>query len=135
MCQHITNRQGASQLPLTTNDEFKAAVARAKKAYTSWRNTPITRRQRVMLKLQELIRRDTDKLAINITIEQGKTLRDARRDVLRGLEVVEYVGIAALLMGDYVSDVSPGVDTFSIREPLGVCAGICPFEFPAMFPL
>ncbi|KAL5790197.1 hypothetical protein ACOSQ2_005085 [Xanthoceras sorbifolium] len=125
-----------SQVPLTTNEEFKAAVSAAKEAFPSWRNTPITTRQRIMFKLQELIRRDMDKLAMNITTEQGKTLKDAHGDVFRGLEVVEHAcGMANLQMGGYVPNVSNGIDTYSIREPLGVCAGICPFNFPAMIPL
>lgn len=125
-----------SQVPLTTKEEFKAAVSAAKQAFPSWRNTPVTTRQRVMLKLQELIRRDMDKLALNITTEQGKTLKDAQGDVFRGLEVVEHAcGMGTLQMGEYVSNVSHGIDTYSIREALGVCAGICPFNFPAMIPL
>ncbi|KAJ0966233.1 hypothetical protein J5N97_027371 [Dioscorea zingiberensis] len=125
-----------SRVPLTTSEEFKSAVSAAKKAFPQWKNTPVTSRQRVMLKLQELIRRDMDKLAMNITTEQGKTLKDAQGDVFRGLEVVEHAcGMATLQMGEYVSNVSHGVDTYSIREPLGVCAGICPFNFPAMIPL
>lgn len=125
-----------SQVPLTTDEEFKAAVSAAKKAFPLWRNTPVTTRQRVMLKLQELIRRDMDKLALNVTTEQGKTLKDAQGDVFRGLEVVEHAcGMATLQMGEYVSNVSHGVDTYSVREPIGVCAGICPFNFPAMIPL
>ncbi|KAJ0010434.1 hypothetical protein Pint_33460 [Pistacia integerrima] len=125
-----------SQVPLTTNEEFKAAVSAAKQAFPSWRNTPITTRQRIMFKLQELIRRHIDKLAINITTEQGKTLKDAHGDVFRGLEVVEHAcGMATLQMGEYIPNVSNGIDTYSIREPLGVCAGICPFNFPAMIPL
>nr|AMJ39515.1 aldehyde dehydrogenase 6B2 copy 1 [Bixa orellana] len=129
-------QQILSQLPLTTNEEFKAAVSAAKQAFPPWRNTPIITRQRIMLKLQELIRRETDKLAKIITAEQGKTLKDAHGDVFRGLEVVEHAcGMASLQMGEYVSNVSSGIDTYSIREPLGVCAGICPFNFPAMIPL
>uniref|UniRef100_A0A7N0T0E9 methylmalonate-semialdehyde dehydrogenase (CoA acylating) n=2 Tax=Kalanchoe fedtschenkoi TaxID=63787 RepID=A0A7N0T0E9_KALFE len=125
-----------SQIPLTTNEEFKAAVSAAKQAYPLWRNTPVTTRQRVMFKLQELIRRDMDKLAVNITTEQGKTLKDAHGDVFRGLEVVEHAcGMATLQMGEFVSNVASGIDTYSVREPLGVCAGICPFNFPAMIPL
>ena len=125
-----------SQVPLTTNEEFKAAVSSAKKAFPSWRNTPITTRQRVMLKFQELIRKNMDKLALSITTEQGKTLKDAHGDIFRGLEVVEHAcGMATLQMGEYVPNVSNGVDTYSLREPLGVCAGICPFNFPAMIPL
>ncbi|KAJ8529935.1 hypothetical protein K7X08_036770 [Anisodus acutangulus] len=125
-----------SQIPLTTDKEFKSAVSAAKEAYPSWRNTPITTRQRVMLKFQELIRKNMDKLALSVTTEQGKTLKDAQGDVFRGLEVVEHAcGMATLQMGEYVSNVSNGIDTYSIREPLGVCAGICPFNFPAMIPL
>ncbi|CAA2954625.1 methylmalonate-semialdehyde dehydrogenase [acylating], mitochondrial [Olea europaea subsp. europaea] len=89
-----------------------------------------------MFKLQDLIRKNMDKLALNITTEQGKTLKDAQGDVFRGLEVVEHAcGMATLQMGEYVSNVSSGIDTYSIREPLGVCSGICPFNFPAMIPL
>ncbi|XP_072951656.1 uncharacterized protein [Typha angustifolia] len=125
-----------SRVPLTTNEEFKSAVEAAKRAFPQWRNSPVTARQRIMLKLQELIRRDMDKLALNITTEQGKTLKDAQGDVFRGLEVVEHAcGMATLQMGEYISNVSTGIDTYSIREPLGVCAGICPFNFPAMIPL
>ncbi|WCJ18196.1 Malonate-semialdehyde dehydrogenase [Euphorbia peplus] len=125
-----------SQVPLTTNEEFRAAVFAAKRAFTSWRNTPISTRQRIMFKFQELIRRDIDKLAATITAEHGKALKDAYTDVLRGLEVVEHAcGLATLQIGEFVSNVSYGIDTYSIREPLGVCAGICPFEFPAMIPL
>lgn len=125
-----------SQVPLTTDEEFKAAVSAAKQAFPMWRSTPVTTRQRVMFKLQEIIRRDMDKLAANITTEQGKTLKDAQGDVFRGLEVVEHAcGMATLQMGEFVSNVSHGIDTYSIREPLGVCAGICPFNFPAMIPL
>ncbi|KAJ7517346.1 hypothetical protein O6H91_21G020000 [Diphasiastrum complanatum] len=125
-----------SRVPLTTGEEFDAAVAAARQAYPAWRDTPITVRQRFMFKLQELIRRDMDKLALSVTTEQGKTLQDARGDVFRGLEVVEQAcGTVTMQMGEYVENVSSGIDTYSIRQPLGVCAGICPFNFPAMIPL
>nr|XP_034918486.1 methylmalonate-semialdehyde dehydrogenase [acylating], mitochondrial-like [Populus alba] len=124
-------QEAVSRVPLTTNEEFRAAVSAAKQAFPAWRNTPITTRQRVMLKLQELIRRDIDKLAMNITTEQGKTLKDAHGDRWWNM----LVELATLQMGEYVPNVSNGIDTFSIREPLGVCAGICPFNFPAMIPL
>ncbi|KAM3370452.1 hypothetical protein ACQJBY_018026 [Aegilops geniculata] len=125
-----------SRIPLTTADEFRAAVDAARTAFPGWRSTPVTARQRIMFKYQELIRANMDKLAENITTEQGKTLKDAWGDVFRGLEVVEHAcGMGSLQMGEYVSNVSHGIDTFSIREPLGVCAGICPFNFPAMIPL
>ncbi|KAG9157412.1 hypothetical protein Leryth_010250 [Lithospermum erythrorhizon] len=130
------SQEVVSQVPLTTSEEFQAAVSAAKGAYPSWRNTPVTTRQRIMFKLQDLIRKNMDKLALNITTEQGKTLKDAQGDVFRGLEVVEHAcGMGSLQMGEYVSNVSNGIDTYSIREPLGVCAGICPFNFPAMIPL
>ncbi|KAJ3670161.1 hypothetical protein LUZ60_010485 [Juncus effusus] len=138
-CIDIINpatQEVVSRVPLTTKEEFKAAVESAKKAFPPWRNTPVTTRQRIMFKLQELIRSNMDKLALNITTEQGKTLKDAQGDVFRGLEVVEHAcGMASLQMGEYVSNVANGIDTYSIREPLGVCAGICPFNFPAMIPL
>ncbi|KAK4401801.1 Methylmalonate-semialdehyde dehydrogenase [acylating], mitochondrial [Sesamum angolense] len=129
-------QQVVAQVPLATGEELKAAVFAAKRAFMSWRNTPVTTRQRIMFKLQELIRRDTDKLASNITSEQGKTLKDAFNDVSRGIELVEHAcGMANLHMGDFFSNISNGIDTYSIREPLGVCAGICSFNFPAMIPL
>ncbi|XP_011087969.1 methylmalonate-semialdehyde dehydrogenase [acylating], mitochondrial [Sesamum indicum] len=129
-------QQVVAQVPLSTGEELKAAVFAAKRAFMPWRNTPVTTRQRIMFKLQELIRRDTDKLASNITAEQGKTLKDAFNDISRGIELVEHAcGMANLHMGDFFSNISNGIDTYSIREPLGVCAGICSFNFPAMIPL
>ncbi|PIN01488.1 Aldehyde dehydrogenase [Handroanthus impetiginosus] len=89
-----------------------------------------------MFKLQELIRRDIDKLANSITTEQGKPLKDAFNDVSRGIELVEHAcGMANMHMGEFISNVSNGIDTYTIREPLGICAGICSFNFPAMIPL
>ncbi|CAA0806727.1 Methylmalonate-semialdehyde dehydrogenase [Striga hermonthica] len=124
------------QVPLSTGEELKAAVFAAKRAFTLWRNTPFTTRQRIMFKLQELIRRDIDKLAAVITAEQGKTLKDAFNDVSRGIELVEHAcGMANLHSGDFLSNISYGIDTYNIREPLGICAGICSFNFPAMIPL
>jgi malonate-semialdehyde dehydrogenase (acetylating)/methylmalonate-semialdehyde dehydrogenase len=123
-------------LPETTSDEFEAAVMSSKEAFKSWSVTPVPQRARVMFKFQELIRRDMARLAENITMEQGKTLDDAKGDVFRGLEVVEYAcGIAPQLLGDYQEHVANGIDTMSIHQPLGVTAGICPFNFPAMVPL
>ncbi|KAL3527569.1 hypothetical protein ACH5RR_012225 [Cinchona calisaya] len=125
-----------SQFPLITYEEFKAAVVAAKQAFPMWRNTPVTIRQRIMFKFQELIRRDIDKIVMNIAIEQGKTLNGAKGDVLRGLEVVEQsCGMATLQMGEFIPNATSGVDTFCIREPLGVCAGICPLNLPAMISL
>ncbi|KAM0025328.1 putative methylmalonate-semialdehyde dehydrogenase (CoA acylating) [Helianthus debilis subsp. tardiflorus] len=129
-------QQVVSQVPLTTGEEFRAAVYAAKCSLPSWRNTPVMTRQRIMFRFQELIRRDIDKIAQNITSEQGKTLKDARNEMLRGLEVVEHAcGMTSLQMGDFVSNIRSGVDSYSLREPLGVCAGICPSNFPALVPL
>mmetsp|Transcript_8449 Transcript_8449/g.17173 ORF Transcript_8449/g.17173 Transcript_8449/m.17173 type:complete len:431 (+) Transcript_8449:121-1413(+) len=123
-------------VPLCTPQEFESAVASSKEAFKTWRNTPVQTRARVMLKFQELIRRDFEDLAKNVSIEQGKTLADARGDVFRGLEVVEFAcSVPSLSMGELVENVSGGIDTYSIRQPLGVVGGICPFNFPAMVPL
>ncbi|WP_426222705.1 CoA-acylating methylmalonate-semialdehyde dehydrogenase [Psychrobacter sp. DWR1-2-3] len=125
-----------AKVPQTTDDEINQAVAAAQKAFQTWRKTPITTRARIFLKYQALIREHMDELAEILTAEQGKTIADARGDVFRGLEVVEHAaGIANLQIGDFVENVASGVDTYSIWQPLGVCAGITPFNFPAMIPL
>ena len=125
-----------AKVPQTTDDEINQAVAAAKAAFQTWRKTPITTRARIFLTYQALIREHMDELAGILTAEQGKTIADARGDVFRGLEVVEHAaGIANLQIGDYVENVASGVDTYSVWQPLGVCAGITPFNFPAMIPL
>ena len=124
------------EVPETTEAEFNRAVQAAQDALPSWRATPVQQRARVFLRYQQLIRDNMEKIASLITEEQGKTLEDAKGDVFRGLEVVEYAcGAASELMGEISYNVGRNVDTFNIREPLGVCAGICPFNFPAMIPL
>ncbi|WP_250162564.1 CoA-acylating methylmalonate-semialdehyde dehydrogenase [Psychrobacter sp. WY6] len=125
-----------AKVPQTTDNEINQAVAAAQAAFQTWRKTPITTRARIFLKYQALIRDHMDELAEILTAEQGKTIADARGDVFRGLEVVEHAaGIANLQIGDFVENVASGVDTYSIWQPLGVCAGITPFNFPAMIPL
>ncbi|WP_339663968.1 CoA-acylating methylmalonate-semialdehyde dehydrogenase [uncultured Psychrobacter sp.] len=125
-----------AKVPQTTDVEINQAVAAAQTAFQTWRKTPITTRARIFLKYQALIRDHMDELAEILTAEQGKTIADARGDVFRGLEVVEHAaGIANLQIGDFVENVASGVDTYSIWQPLGVCAGITPFNFPAMIPL
>ncbi|OLF38254.1 MULTISPECIES: CoA-acylating methylmalonate-semialdehyde dehydrogenase [unclassified Psychrobacter] len=125
-----------AKVPQTSDDEINQAVAAAQTAFQTWRKTPITTRARIFLKYQQLIREHMDELAETLTAEQGKTIADARGDVFRGLEVVEHAaGIANLQIGDFVENVASGVDTYSIWQPLGVCAGITPFNFPAMIPL
>lgn len=123
-------------VPFATVDEVNAAIASAQKAFESWRQTPIQARMRIMLKLQDLIRENAKEIAKVLTAEQGKTLADAEGDIQRGLEVVEHAcSIGTLQMGEYVEGVARGVDTYTLQQPLGVCAGITPFNFPAMIPL
>merc|ERR1719322_1021407 len=110
-----------------------AAVASSKKAFSSWKKTSILQRQQMMFKYQQIIKDNMGELAKNITTEQGKTLIDAEGDVLRGLQVVEHCcSITSLLLGETIHSVSTDMDTMTFRYPLGVCAGITPFNFPAM---
>ncbi|MFZ5487228.1 MAG: CoA-acylating methylmalonate-semialdehyde dehydrogenase [Pseudomonadota bacterium] len=125
-----------ARVPFATPDEIEAAVASAKEAFKTWRKTPIGARARIFLKLQQLIREHMAELAAILTAEQGKTLPDAEGDVFRGLEVVEHAaGIGNLQLGELANNVANGVDTYTLLQPLGVCAGITPFNFPAMIPL
>lgn len=125
-----------ARVPFATPAEIDAAVASAKEAFKTWKKTPIGTRARIFLKLQQLIRENMGELAALLTAEQGKTLPDAEGDVFRGLEVVEHAAsIGNLQLGELANNVANGVDTFTILQPLGVCAGITPFNFPAMIPL
>jgi malonate-semialdehyde dehydrogenase (acetylating) / methylmalonate-semialdehyde dehydrogenase len=123
-------------LPLGGNDEVNAAVAAARAAFPDWSQTPPIRRARVMFKLREIIDSRADQLAAQITAEHGKTHSDALGEVARGLEVVEFAcGIPHLLKGETTENVGGQVDAHSMRQALGVVAGITPFNFPAMVPL
>ncbi len=125
-----------ARVPFATEAEMNAAVASAKEAFKTWRKTPIGARARIFLKYQQLIREHMQELAAILTAEQGKTLPDAEGDVFRGLEVVEHAaGIGNLQLGELANNVAGGVDTYTLQQPLGVCAGITPFNFPAMIPL
>ena len=116
--------------------DVDAAVRAALKVQPDWAATPLLRRMRVMFRLKELIERDLDRLARLVTEEHGKTLEDAKGSVTRGLEVVEFAcGLPQLLKGDFSHQVGAGVDLLSVRHPVGICAGITPFNFPAMVPL
>ncbi len=113
-----------------------AAVAAARRAAPAWSELPIGRRARVMLRFRELVEQRQAQLAAAITREQGKLLADAQGEIARGLEVVEFAaGIAQLIKGEHSDQVAAGVDQFSLRQPLGVVAGITPFNFPAMVPM
>ena len=125
-----------AQVPFATDEELHAAVAAAKQAFKTWKNTPLAARARIMLKLQALVRENMSRIAQTLSAEQGKTLADAEGDVFRGLEVVEHAcSIGSLQMGEFAENVAGGVDTYTLRQPIGVCAGITPFNFPAMIPL
>jgi malonate-semialdehyde dehydrogenase (acetylating)/methylmalonate-semialdehyde dehydrogenase len=130
------NQEVLARVPFATDEEIASAVAAAKRAFKTWKNTPLAARARVMLKLQALIREHMSRIAQTLTAEQGKTLADAEGDIFRGLEVVEHAcSVGTLQLGEFAENVASGVDTYTLRQPIGVCAGITPFNFPAMIPL
>lgn len=124
------------RVPFASLEELDACVRTARAAYPSWAAMPPLRRARVMFRFRDLLERSSDELAEAISREHGKTLSDARGEIVRGMEVVEFAcGIPDLLKGEHNESVGTGVDAFSIRQPLGVVAGITPFNFPVMVPL
>jgi malonate-semialdehyde dehydrogenase (acetylating)/methylmalonate-semialdehyde dehydrogenase len=129
-------QQVLAKVPFATAAEVDAAVSAAQRAFQAWKLTPIGARMRIMLKLQALIREHSKRIAVVLSAEQGKTIADAEGDIFRGLEVVEHAcSIGSLQMGEFAENVAGGVDTYTLRQPIGVCAGITPFNFPAMIPL
>ena len=125
-----------AQTPLATPAEIDAAVNAAKAAQPAWAAVNPQRRARVLMKFVDLLHRDMDKLATTLSREHGKTFPDAKGDVVRGLEVVEYcIGAPQMLKGEFTDGAGPGIDIYSMRQPLGVSAGITPFNFPAMIPM
>jgi malonate-semialdehyde dehydrogenase (acetylating)/methylmalonate-semialdehyde dehydrogenase len=119
-----------------TVDDVDAAVRSASTAFAEWRDTSLTARSRILFAYRELLSRHADDLARAVSKQHGKTFPDAQGEVARGLEVVEFAcGIPHLLKGDFSQNVSRGVDTLTVRQPLGVVAGITPFNFPAMVPM
>ena len=128
--------QVSGHVDFATADDVDAAVRAAAEAFASWRRVSLARRASIMFAFRELIREHTAELAALITAEHGKVAADAAGEVARGLEVVEFAcGIPHLLKGGYSENVSTSVDSYSIRQPLGVVAGITPFNFPAMVPM
>jgi malonate-semialdehyde dehydrogenase (acetylating)/methylmalonate-semialdehyde dehydrogenase len=124
------------RVAFATAAEVDAAVAAARRAFPSWSQTPSPRRASILFAFRERIRADADRLARLITSEHGKTFDDARGELTRGLEVVEFAcGIPTLLKGEFSENVGSGIDVKAVRQPLGVCAGISPFNFPAMVPM
>jgi malonate-semialdehyde dehydrogenase (acetylating)/methylmalonate-semialdehyde dehydrogenase len=137
--QDVTNpATGAvtGRVHLAAAADVDAAVAAAKAAFPAWADTPPIRRARVMFKFLELLNRHKDELAHLITAEHGKVFTDAQGEVSRGIDIVEFAcGIPQLLKGDFTDQVSTGIDNWTLRQPLGVVAGITPFNFPVMVPM
>lgn len=126
----------AAEVDLASVADVDAAVRAAHAAFPAWSDTPPLKRARVMFRFKNLIERDLDRLARIIVAEHGKVLSDAKGEVIRGLEVVEYAcGIPELLKGEYTEQIANGIDAWTMRQALGVCAGITPFNFPAMVPM
>jgi malonate-semialdehyde dehydrogenase (acetylating) / methylmalonate-semialdehyde dehydrogenase len=125
----------AREVALASVEEVNAAVASAQAAFPAWADTPPIRRARVMNKFLELLNQHKDTLAAMITAEHGKVFTDAQGEVSRGIDIVEFAcGVPQLLKGDYTDQVSTGIDNWTLRQPLGVVAGITPFNFPCMVP-
>ncbi|SEI75222.1 malonate-semialdehyde dehydrogenase (acetylating) / methylmalonate-semialdehyde dehydrogenase [Allopseudospirillum japonicum] len=130
------NNQVIAQVASASNAQMQAAIANAKEAFQTWKETPVSERARLMMRYQALLKEHHDELAEILAQETGKTFEDAKGDVWRGIEVVEHAAnIPSLMMGETVENVAREIDTYSYIQPLGVCAGITPFNFPAMIPL
>ncbi|MFZ5609781.1 MAG: CoA-acylating methylmalonate-semialdehyde dehydrogenase [Pseudomonadota bacterium] len=126
----------ASQVAFASKAEVAAAIAKAEAAFQLWSRESVVKRARVMFKFLELVTREKDKLAEMLSSEHGKVLDDARGDVQRGLEVIEFAcGMPHAMKGEFSDNVATGIDMYSMRKPLGVVAGITPFNFPAMVPM
>ncbi len=126
----------SKQVPLASGDEVRQAIGVAQDAFPAWAAMPAGRRAQVMFSFRDLIKSHIDELAEAVSSEHGKTLDDAKGSITRGLEVVEFAcGISQILKGEYSAGVANGVDSWNIRQPLGVCVGITPFNFPAMVPM
>ena len=124
------------EAPCATESEIENAISSAQAAFLTWRETPPPERSRIMMRYQELLKQNQDKIAEILSKENGKTFEDAKADVWRGIEVVEQAAnITPLLMGETVENVAREIDSYSYLQSLGVCLGITPFNFPAMIPL
>ncbi|MDG2855548.1 aldehyde dehydrogenase family protein, partial [Vibrio parahaemolyticus] len=125
-----------ASVPCSTEHEMEAAIDNAKETFQSWKEVAVSERARVMLRYQHLLKEHHDELATLLSHETGKILADAKGDVWRGIEVVEQAAnIASNMMGETVENVATDIDSYSMIQPLGVCCGITPFNFPAMIPL
>ena len=137
--QEVTNpATGAvtGRVALANRGDVDAAVAAAQAAFPAWADTPPIRRARVLFRFLELVNQHKDALAHAITAEHGKVFTDAQGEVARGIDIIEFAcGIPQLLKGDFTDQVSTGIDNWTLRQPLGVVAGITPFNFPVMVPM
>ena len=125
-----------AKVKLGSTEDLNKAVEVAQQAFLDWSNTPPLQRARVLFKYKALIEKNEDELIKIIVSEHGKVYEDARGSLARGLEIVEYAcGIPQMLKGEFTENVGKNVDSWSLRQPLGVCAGITPFNFPAMVPM
>ncbi|WP_218311051.1 CoA-acylating methylmalonate-semialdehyde dehydrogenase [Alteromonas antoniana] len=130
------NNEVIAKAPCATEQEMEQAIASAEAAFETWKNVPVTERARVMMRYQALLKEHQEDIAKILASETGKTFDDAKGDVWRGIEVVEQaMNVPSMMMGETVENVARGIDTYSYIQPLGVCAGITPFNFPAMIPL
>src|SRR5690348_13770778 len=128
--------QQTGEVELAGSDDLARAVSSATRAAQEWRSTSLSKRSAVLFAFRELLHQHTDELAAIVTAEHGKVLGDAAGEVARGLENVEFAtGVPQLMKGGFSEQASTGVDVYSIRQPLGVVAGITPFNFPVMVPL
>ena len=125
-----------SQVVLSNKKDFEETIKSSKIAFDKWSKVTPLKRSRIISKYKEVIEKNIDQLAKLISVEHGKTLDDAKGSVIRGLEVIEFAcGIPHLLKGEFSQNVGTNIDSWSIRQPLGICAGITPFNFPAMVPM
>ncbi|HEY1867038.1 MAG TPA: CoA-acylating methylmalonate-semialdehyde dehydrogenase [Candidatus Cybelea sp.] len=136
---HVTDkatREPIGSVAVAQREHVDGAIARAARAFTTWREVPVVERARVLFRYADALEQAREALALSVSRENGKTLGDARAEVRRGVEAVEFAcGMPSLMMGDALPDVARGIDCVSVRYPLGVCVGITPFNFPAMIPL
>ncbi|MGA8533551.1 MAG: aldehyde dehydrogenase family protein, partial [Candidatus Tumulicola sp.] len=129
-------REIIGTVPESGAAEIDRAVAGAREAFETWSCVPVVERARLMFRFADALERRHEELATSVARENGKTIGDARAEVRRGIEAVEFAGgMPSLMMGDALPNVARGIDSISVRYPLGVCAGITPFNFPAMIPL
>jgi len=125
-----------AEVELASKDTVEMAIESSKKAFITWSKTTPINRSRILAKYKDLLIKNMEDLAVMVSEQHGKTIPDAKGSIQRGIEVVEYAtGITDSLKGDHSASVGTNVDSYSMRQPLGVCAGITPFNFPAMVPM